>query len=503
LGFPSVQTDEGTYLGRAMSVLNVQGMHEDENIYTMPYDHPYFAQLFLGAILSLVGFPDSPSYTAADLNSITMLYLVPRILMGLLAIADTFLIFKISEVLYDRKVAFLASLLFAASPTSWLIRRVWLEPIQLPFILLSILFVIYFGLRRPHNNEDIFPSARYILLIVSGIFLGLAIFTKVPAIAMIPLLLFLVCRNNDQKVKSMIIWLLPVVLIPLIWPVNAFIIGEFDKWWEGFLWQAAERPERPLSLALDTLLRIDGPLIIIGATGILFISIKNKDFMLILWILPLIAFLQLLGYVSYWYFIPILPAFCVGSAKLIFELCGRVLALRPQRILLFSASAIVVVIGLLSTVSLLILDVNSAYFKGVSLVLEYVISFPTSGNNDSYDVTLIGSRWAPSFSWILDYIYSTNTDYRQFQNDIFPLNSDKLILIVDRDLLRYLDSEDADTDQLEEILRDTYAIAIIERDNISEMSKTISSLLKYPNRSLVLNTAVRIMEIRANVTSPK
>jgi hypothetical protein len=486
-----------------MSVLDVLGMHEGENIYTKPYDHPYFGQVFLGAILALVGFPDSPSYMAADLNSINMLYLVPRILVGLLAVADTFLIFKISEVLYDRKVAFIASLLFAASPSSWLIRRVGLEPIQLPFILLSIIFVIYFGFRRARNSEDNFPSTRYILLIVSGIFLGLAIFTKVPAITLIPLLLFLVCRNNDQKVKSMIAWLLPVILIPLIWPVNAFLIGEFDKWWEGFWWQAAERPERPLSLALDILLRIDGPLIIIGAIGILFISIKYKDFMLILWILPLIAFLQLLGYVSYWFFIPILPAFCVGAAKLIVELCERVRVLRSHRILLFSASASMVIIGLLSTVSLLILDVNSAYFKAISLVLKYIMAISTSANNDGYDVTLIGSRWVPSFSWILDYIYSTNTDYRKFQNEIFPLNSDKLILIVDRDLLRYLEEERADTSQLEKILRDTHAIAIIERDRIPEESKTISGLLKYPDRSLVLNTAIRIMEIRTNISPPK
>lgn len=486
-----------------MSVLNGLGMHEDENIYTIPYDHPYFAQLFLGAIFALVGFPDSPSYTGADLNSINMLYFVPRILMGLLAIADTFLIFKISEVLYDRKVAFIASLLFAASPSSWLIRRVWLEPIQLPFILLSILFVVYFGLKRAPHREDNLPSIRYILLLVSGIFLGLAIFTKIPVITMIPLLLFLVCRNNDQKVKSMIVWFLPVILIPLIWPVNAFLLEEFDKWWEGFLWQATERPERPLSLALDTLLQIDGPLIIIGVIGVLYICIKNKDFILILWILPLIAFLQVLGYVSYWYFIPILPAFCIGSAKLIVELCGRVRALRPQRILVFSASAIIVIIGLLSTVSLLILDVNSAYFEAVSLVLGYIITFSTSTNNDSYDVTLVGSRWVPSFSWILDYVYSTNTDYRQFQNQIFPLNSNKLILIVDRDLLRYLESEHADTGQLEKILRDTHVIAIIERYLIPEESKTISSLLKYPNRSLVLNTAIRIMEIKANIIPAK
>jgi hypothetical protein len=225
--------------------------------------------------------------------------------------------------------------------------------------------------------------------------------------------------------------------------------------------------------------------------------------MLILWILPLIAFLQLLGYVSYWFFIPILPAFCVGAAKLIVELCERVRVLRSHRILLFSAPASMVIIGLLSTVSLLILDVNSAYFKAISLVLKYIMAISTSANNDGYDVTLIGSRWVPSFSWILDYIYSTNTDYRKFQNEIFPLNSDKLILIVDRDLLRYLEEERADTSQLEKILRDTHAIAIIERDRIPEESKTISGLLKYPDRSLVLNTAIRIMEIRTNISPPK
>jgi hypothetical protein len=162
-----------------------------------------------------------------------------------------------------------------------------------------------------------------------------------------------------------------------------------------------------------------------------------------------------------------------------------------------------VIIGLLSTVSLLILDVNSAYFEAVSLVLRYILTLSTGANNDSYDVTLVGSRWVPSFSWILDYVYSTKTDYRQFQNEIFPLNSDKLIIIVDRDLLRYLESEHEGRGQLEKILRNTHAIAIIEQYLISEESKTISALLKYPNRSLVLNTAVRIMEIRVNISLPK
>ena len=63
--------------------------------------------------------------------------------MGLLAVVDTFLIYKIAEHRYGRNVAFVAAILFAVMPLSWILRRVLLESIQLPFILSSILFLVY------------------------------------------------------------------------------------------------------------------------------------------------------------------------------------------------------------------------------------------------------------------------------------------------------------------------------------------------------------------------
>jgi len=123
-----------------MHVLIGQGPQE-----SLLYDHPYFSQLFLAGALTLIGYPNSLHPSVGDVHSIQALYLVPRILMGILAVADTFLIYKVSEVRYNnRKVAFIASILFAVMPlTTWMLRRVWLEPIQLPFILSSILFAIY------------------------------------------------------------------------------------------------------------------------------------------------------------------------------------------------------------------------------------------------------------------------------------------------------------------------------------------------------------------------
>ena len=73
-----------------------------------------------------------------------MLYLVPRVLMGLLAVADTFLIYKITERRYhNRNVALIAAILFAVMPYGWLFRRIFLETIQVPFLLTSILLAVY------------------------------------------------------------------------------------------------------------------------------------------------------------------------------------------------------------------------------------------------------------------------------------------------------------------------------------------------------------------------
>ena len=85
--------------------------------------HPYFGQIFLAGVLGIVGYPDSllnPSDTGDGddiLHSVEMLYLVPRVLMGLLAVADSFLIYKITERRYhNRNVALIAAILFAVMP---------------------------------------------------------------------------------------------------------------------------------------------------------------------------------------------------------------------------------------------------------------------------------------------------------------------------------------------------------------------------------------------------
>jgi hypothetical protein len=122
VGFPTFHIDEGHYLRKAMYVLEGNGLQEgSEEVlsrFGQIYTHPYFSQIFLAGVFSLLGYPDSLNPTAGDVHSIEMLWLVPRVLMGLLAVVDTFLIYKIAERRYNRNVALIASTLFAVMPIS-------------------------------------------------------------------------------------------------------------------------------------------------------------------------------------------------------------------------------------------------------------------------------------------------------------------------------------------------------------------------------------------------
>ena len=81
--------------------------------------------------------------------------------MGILAVIDTFLIYKIAERRYNRNVAFIAAILFAVMPYTWLIRYVLIEPIQLPFLLTSILLALYSGNRAKQKGSKDIVTVKY------------------------------------------------------------------------------------------------------------------------------------------------------------------------------------------------------------------------------------------------------------------------------------------------------------------------------------------------------
>ena len=91
-----------------------------------------------GSIFSIGDYPDSLNAKAGDVSSIKAVWEFPRLIVGLFALIDTFLVYKIAERRYSTKIAFIAAVLFAVMPFSWMARRVLLESLQLPLLLSSV-----------------------------------------------------------------------------------------------------------------------------------------------------------------------------------------------------------------------------------------------------------------------------------------------------------------------------------------------------------------------------
>jgi Dolichyl-phosphate-mannose-protein mannosyltransferase len=411
-GFPTLHPDESDYLRKSVHYLKGFGPQETSNdpiaYPDYPYTHPYFGQLFLAGLLGVTGYPNSLNPTA-DVQSIEMLHLVPRAIMGILAVLDTFLLYKITERRYNKNVALIASVLFAVMPMTWILRRIYLDTLLMPLLLSSILFAIY--IRGPNNsNVKQRPTIninKNVLVLLSGIFLGLAIYTKVPAFTMIPLVGYLVVTNSkSNRKKTLALWLIPVILIPLLWPAYAFSIGEFKIWMNSITFQqgrASSGTGENLFNAFKDLSKIDPVTIVLGIISIAFVGLR-KDIWLILWVVPMLLFSFYLGWVQYFHLIPIFPAFCIAIAVTADYVMSRVKRQITRNMVIVLVS-ILCLFGLVNMVTLMTLDTNSIHFRAYASVIQEISQRNNLENSENSEVTLIGHRM---YYWIPRYVFDLN-----------------------------------------------------------------------------------------------
>ncbi len=443
-----------------MHVLVGQGPQE-----SYLYDHPYFGQLFVAAVFTMIGYPNSlhPSPNG-DVHSIEMLYMVPRVLMGIIAIVDTFLIYKIAEHRYNRNIAFIASILFAVMPITWLTRWMMLESLLLPFLLSSILFAVYSLVKNSpsslptpslanYNKNKRNNKRRILLVLLSGIFLGLAIFTKIPAFTMIPLVGFLIYINSNRDLKILGLWFIPVILIPLIWPAYSMSVGQFNLWLDGVYGQI-HRGKQTLFYSINIDFKIDSVLFILGMAGLVFAAIK-RDFFLLLWVIPFLVFLYLIGFVSHWHLIPLIPPFCVAAARLIVDLSNRISNKKiVQQILPFAIILGVGIFGLVNTTILITSSNNSSYFQAAAFVAQYLANNNNNNNKDAdnnyHKITVIAN---PFYLWIPEYVFHLDHDYIGYY-DSTPISTRKVLLVFDDGLIERLKHHQA-ASQLEKIQRNS------------------------------------------------
>ena len=475
VGFPNLFYDEGVYIRRAMHVM--EGLGPQEAYY---YDHPFFGQIFLGGMLTIIGYPESLN-PSPDMQSIESLYQVPRILMGILAVIDTFLIYKISESMYNRNIALFASILFAVMPVAWFTRMILLDSILLPFLLFSIFLAVHATKSKSEKNNK---NNNNILIVLSGVLLGIAIFTKIPAFTMIPLVAFLIYRNNNRSLKALGIWFVPVILIPLIWPAQSILAGAFTSWTNDVLWQISrENAGLPWIVFL---LAITDPFIFAAGFGGLAYSFVRRDYFILLWILPFMAFLGVLGYTNFFYWIPILPALCIGAAKLLFDIIEKSKKI-TQKTLTVAILSSILVFGLTSTTLLIVTDVTSAQIESAAYVARYL-----DGREDGAtgNLTVVSN---PIYSWIFKYVFDKDHIFSDYRDMLyFPVDTAKSRVLLIADPRFTLDIGNENNQLLHELYSNTSTIATFKG------KVTNFDLGLYPYTSMVENYEGSEVAIRLN-----
>ena len=378
---------------RSLGVIQGHGPQQDKF-----YDHPFFGQLFLGSILYSIGFPDSFS---TQHNTGENLYLAPRVIMGLIAVFDTFLIYKISQIRFGTKIAVFGTILFAVMPISWITRRILLDSILLPFVLLSILLALY-------SQKS---QRKTILVFASGVFLGIAILTKIPVFTMIPLVVYLVYSQHKSK-RLLILVLMPAILIPMIWPAFSLSVDQFDYWQKGVLWQAQRQNTGIHNTALS-FGAIDPVVFGLGIAGFVYAGIK-KNWFVLFWFAPFMIFLSLIGYTQYFHWMILLPIFCIAASLLVSDM-GKKSKLENKLPVIVILS--VAVFGIVVQSMLLGLNISENQFESASFASELA---------KQEKIPILAG---PQFLWI--YSGVLGQDVQDYSAILYGKEPSKFIMIAD------------------------------------------------------------------------
>jgi Dolichyl-phosphate-mannose-protein mannosyltransferase len=475
-GFPSLHVDEGHYMRKAMSTLEGEGLQPQDR-----YFAPYFGQILLAGILGMIGYPEI-LHPSPDVESVESLYLIPRLIMGLFVVLDTFLIYKITEKRYGFKVALLASILFAVIPYGWLLRRIFLESIQLPLLLTSILLALYIksNINQEQNNKIGIKNISLILF--SGAFLGLAIFTKIPIFVMMPLVGYIVLTNiGNNRLKSLGLWLLPVILIPMIWPAHAYYIGDFNTWIEDVLHQT-QRESKPLINSLATFFQNDPITFSLGMAGILYAAIR-KDIFILLFSVPFLLFLYWIDFVSSFHIVPLFPVFSIAAARLIVDLSNLIPISKIKKTLPYAVVSIITIVGLVSIFSLITIDSNSVIIKAHAVLIQHL----QQSNNT---VTMIGN---PLYIWMPRHIFDISYEDRSYYSTR-PLDTPNFLVIDDSGYKKIIKETSKRGTFHKNLFMQTHLIENIKPDD--PLPKY--NINTYPYSNLKQSPILKELDIRAN-----
>ncbi|NWG09957.1 MAG: glycosyltransferase family 39 protein, partial [Nitrososphaerales archaeon] len=202
-------------------------------------------------------------------------YLVERSFMASLGIANILLTYFIAAKMYDKRTGLLAAFFLGLSTIAIATSRAfWLDN---PMIFLNLLVF-----------ATILSRSRYSPLI-SGVFQGLAVLTKLPSLFLLPASIYLIFRYSKDRWHSILKFLLAFTIILSILPIYALVTGGFEDFLVWNFWQAS-RMASFASARVDLLdlittsVAFDPLTLMIGALGF-FYCIYKREWFLPIWFL--------------------------------------------------------------------------------------------------------------------------------------------------------------------------------------------------------------------------
>lgn len=207
--------------------------------------------------------------------------------------------------------------------------------------------------------------------------------------------------------------MVPVFGIPLIWPTWAIIQNQTGSWIRDVFWQSG-RGSGEIATIMLYLLEVDPMFTILGFAGLAYATYRRKLF-IILWMVPFLVFVSLIGFLQYFHFIMIMPIMAIASAYIIQSMTYKII--KQKKIIFPSIALTIIIVGVGFSNILINTTVSESQFEAIEFV----------NNNLEEDVTVLAS---PVYTWILDGIYGHSnimSDYSQILYYETPTNKHLVI----------------------------------------------------------------------------
>ncbi|MBI5697783.1 MAG: glycosyltransferase, partial [Thaumarchaeota archaeon] len=161
---------------------------------------------------------------------------------------------------------------------------------------------------------------------------------------------------------------------------------------------------------------IDPVLLGFGVAGLAYAVLRKNAFVLV-WSIPFVIFLSLIGYTQYFHWLLVVPAFCIAASILIADIGKYLKQEKFQHISPIIIMVIITSFGLTSTVTLLGLDVTSNQFEAAAFAAQFA--------SEHHTTILAG----PHYSWIFRDVFEMKNIYPDYTTVLFrPLPHDFVLM---------------------------------------------------------------------------